>query len=61
MQDHCRLGGDFNWPRVQEVWQYRSDVKRVILDLIDAEAFDLPLLHKDPWVSWICWTSVCVL
>lgn len=50
-QDHCRLGGEFNWPRIPEVWQYRAEVKQTILDLIDAEPLELPLLHRDPWVS----------
>lgn len=50
MQDSCRLGGDRIWPSVAETWQYRQEVRRVVLAIIDNAPFELPLVHRDPWV-----------
>lgn len=34
-EDEGELAGEVNWPTVKEVWEYRSQVKEVVLDFID--------------------------
>lgn len=41
----------YNWPPVIDVWEYRNQVKQVILDLIDSTPLILPVRWDNPF--WI--------
>jgi hypothetical protein len=37
------MGGDYNWPRVENVKEYRSKVRELIYDLIGRINLELPV------------------
>ena len=46
------MGGTFRWPSMEEVFDYRERVKKVILDVIDNTPLNLPITQDSPWVGW---------
>ena len=46
------MGGSFKWPSVPEVLQYRQDVRKAILEIIDSTSLELPVTPDHPWVSY---------
>ena len=45
------MGGSYQWPSIEEVWQYRQEVRQAILDMIDSESFQLPVTPDHPMVN----------
>ncbi len=41
------MGGDYKWPRVEEVKEYRSKVRELIYDLIERTNSKLPVTWND--------------
>ena len=48
------MGGKFKWPRVEDVAEYRHNVKELLLGTIDSTPLQLPVTMESPWVSVIC-------
>ena len=49
--ENYRMGGTFRWPSMEEVFDYRERVKKVILDVIDNTPLNLPITQDSPWWS----------
>lgn len=51
------MGGNYQWPSLEEVVNYRRQVKNLILDMIQNTPLELPITMDSPWVckpSFIC-------
>lgn len=44
------MGGEFEWPGVSEVIEYRNKVRQVVNDVIDKAPLELPVKQDSPWV-----------
>ena len=47
--DNLRMGGSFHWPSLEKVTQYRREVRKFILDAIDATPLQLPITWESHW------------
>ncbi|XP_064624463.1 uncharacterized protein LOC135485961 isoform X2 [Lineus longissimus] len=47
--ENFRMGGTIDWPSVQEVYEYRCQVREKILELIDETTLELPIKFEDPF------------
>lgn len=45
------MGGEYKWPSVEEVKHYRSQVRGILLKLIDNTLLKLPVEWNDQKVS----------
>ena len=45
------MGGDYRWPSVVEVKEFRKKVKNLLLEVIDRTPLSLPVKYDDPFVS----------
>jgi len=50
LQENHRLGGNFAWPSVSVVMEYRNKVRQVVLNVIDTAPFQLPITVDNPMV-----------
>ena len=50
-QENFRMGGKFEWPGLDEVVEYRSTVRNMILELIENTPLSLPITMDSQWVS----------
>ena len=39
---------DIQWPKIEDVWQYRQQVYEIILDLINTIELNLPINQSHP-------------
>ncbi len=44
------MGGCFKWPTVHQVVEYRQEVRKIILGLIDSVPLKMPVTQDDPLV-----------
>ena len=44
------MGGNFVWPKVSEVANYRKQVRQVVLNVIDKTPLKLPVTQESQWV-----------
>ena len=51
------MGGDYNWPSVEETKIYRFKVRKLINDIIDRTPLQLPVRWDEPWVC-ICFVFI---
>jgi hypothetical protein len=49
------MGSTIEWPSVQEVYEYRCQVREQILQLIEETPLELPIKSDDPFVSYFLW------
>ena len=49
-QENYRMGGNFVWPKVSEVAEYREKVRQTMLDVIDNTPLELPVTQESKWV-----------
>ena len=47
------MGGDYKWPRVENVKEYRSKVRDLIYDLIERTNLKLPVTWTDQSVIYL--------
>lgn len=45
------MGGSYKWPSVDEVVEYRCNVRNIILKVIADTPLQLPVTMDSPWVS----------
>ena len=45
------MGGAYNWPSLAEVIQYRQQVRKTVLDVIDSTPLQLPVTPDHQWVN----------
>lgn len=45
------MGGAFKWPSLHEVLDYRSQVRELVIDVIENAPLKLPITQQHPWVS----------
>ena len=45
------MGGAYQWPRLNEVMEYRKTVRQLVCDLISSSSLSLPVSMDNPWVS----------
>ena len=57
LQENYRMGGTFQWPNLAEVLQFRQEVYKVILEVIETAPLELPITMNHPWVcvDYILW------
>ena len=51
-QENYRMGGNFVWPKVSEVAEYRKKVRQTMLDVIDNTPLELPVTQESKWVRY---------
>ena len=44
------MGGKFEWPALSDVVEYRRQVRKLVLDVIDRTPLSLPITQDSPWV-----------
>jgi hypothetical protein len=44
------MGGSYKWPGVEDVVEYRRNVRNIILKLIADTPLQLPITMESPWV-----------
>lgn len=49
-KENYRLGGAFDWPTVEQVHEYRNQVKTIVKNAIESYPLDLPITQLSPWV-----------
>ncbi|RDD47828.1 Hercynine oxygenase [Trichoplax sp. H2] len=47
--ENYRMGGNFKWPSVKDILDYRAKVRKVVLDVIDTAPLVLPITQDSPW------------
>ena len=47
------MGGQYEWPALDDVIEYRRQVRHLILDVIEKTPLELPITMDSPWVSVI--------
>lgn len=47
--ENYRMGGSYKWPCVEEVVEYRRNVRNIILKLIADTPLELPITMDSPW------------
>ncbi|XP_077981461.1 uncharacterized protein LOC144436526 isoform X2 [Glandiceps talaboti] len=47
--ENYRMGGSFKWPSVQEVVDYRREVKNLMMKVIEDTPLELPITMESPW------------
>ncbi|EDO38225.1 predicted protein [Nematostella vectensis] len=47
--ENFRMGGEFTWPKVSAVAEYRRRVREVILEIIETTPMELPITQGSPW------------
>ena len=45
------MGGAFKWPCLQDVMDYRQQVRELVTTVIKTAPLDLPVTPEHPWVS----------
>jgi len=50
------MGGQFVWPKVSEVADYRKKVRQAMLDVIENTPLELPVTQDSKWVRWSLYT-----
>ena len=50
------MGGQFVWPKVSEVADYRKKVRQTMLDVIENTPLELPVTQDSKWVRWSLYT-----
>ena len=54
------MGGAYQWPKVEDVLDYRKQVYDTIMDVIDQQPLKFPVTQDSPWVSLTPTLCVCV-
>ncbi|KAI6656595.1 Meiotically up-regulated protein [Oopsacas minuta] len=49
--DSFRMGGALNWPSLERIIEYRRNVRKLILDVIDSTPLQLPITWDSTWWS----------
>eukprot|EP01137_Pigoraptor_chileana_P029171 Opistho-2@14013 len=47
--ENYRMGGNFKWPAVADVWEYRRRVRKLVIDVIERTPLTLPVTMESPW------------
>ena len=45
------MGGSYKWPNVEDIVEYRRNVRNIILKVIVDTPLQLPITMDSPWVS----------
>ena len=45
------MGGNYKWPKLEEVVEFRAKVREVVRRVISETPLDIPVLQDSPWVS----------
>ena len=51
LQENYRMGGAFKWPAICDVLEYRVQVRKLVIDVIENAPLQLPITQEHPWVS----------
>jgi 5-histidylcysteine sulfoxide synthase len=49
--ENYRMGGAYQWPKVEDVLDYRKQVYDTIMDVIDQQPLKFPVTQDSPWWS----------
>ncbi|XP_013417309.1 uncharacterized protein LOC106178593 isoform X2 [Lingula anatina] len=49
--ENFRMGGQYKWPNLKDVVEYRRQVREVILQVIENTPLELPITKESPWWS----------
>ena len=47
------MGGEYKWPTVDDVMDYRRTVRNLIIQMIQDTPLVLPINKESPWVGFI--------
>lgn len=47
------MGGAYKWPSLDEVVEYRKEVRQIILQIIEETPLQLPVTMNSPWVKLV--------
>ena len=48
------MGGSYQWPSLADVLEYRHQVRKVVIDVIENAPLEFPITQESPWVSRYC-------
>ena len=51
LQENFRMGGSYKWPNIEDIVEYRRNVRNIILKVIVDTPLQLPITMDSPWVS----------
>jgi len=49
--ENFRMGGAYQWPSLDTVFEYRKIVRELIIDVIQTHPLEMPITQKSPWWS----------
>ena len=49
------MGGNYQWPKLEEVVEFRAKVREVVRRVIWETPLDIPVSQDSPWVSVQYW------
>ena len=44
------MGGSYRWPTIEQIREYRLEVRQLINKVIDRLPLELPIVWDSPWV-----------